>query len=635
MHPGASQPGGSGQAAGTDAFDLIIRNGTVIDGTGAEPIKADVGIAGHHILRIGDLAGQTAKREINATGLYVAPGFINLHSHASPAALATAENMLTQGVTTELLNADGGGRTDLEEQLTQGATSGLAINVGAYIGFNSAWSSVVGDADRRPSAEELVRMRDIITANLDRGAWGVSAGLDYKPAYYATAEEVIEVVKAAQPYRTNFTNHDRLTPDTKYSSRAGVAETIGIGGRAGLLPVVTHMKVQGREQGSATTTLALMRDATNRGNYTAADVYPYLAGQTALGALLVPGWAQDGGREKMLERFKDAKTRGLIVAGVEEAMTARFGGPEGVYLPATKRELVDVMKELNVGAGEAVVRLLETDNQGAILRFGAEADLIKILQHPTSSIACDCGASLSTRPSSHPRNYGTYPRVLGRYVRESKALTWQDAVRKMTLLPAATIGMVDRGAIAIGMVADVTIFDPTTVIDRATYEEPTLFSEGIRYVIVNGIVALSEGKVTGELGGQILRRSKNMPSRPMPPFGQHLVTANGSMTSADDPKPWTVTVDVATRQAARRATGLMRIAKGGDVVLTVRDFGIIQTASGWASFTAVGRTSGGESRPVRVIVEQSDPAREDKAPAIVVAVEGLFEARGRAEVRIR
>ena len=177
------QTGASGQVASNDAFDLIIRHGTVIDGTGAAPFKADVAIAGRHIVRIGDLSGLSSKREINATGLYVAPGFINLHSHASPAALATAENMLTQGVTTELLNPDGGGRTDIAAQLAEAASGGLAVNIGAYIGFNSAWSSVVGDVDRRPSPEDIGHMRDIMTSNLDRGAWGVSAGLDYKPAY--------------------------------------------------------------------------------------------------------------------------------------------------------------------------------------------------------------------------------------------------------------------------------------------------------------------------------------------------------------------------------------------------------------------------------------------------------------------
>lgn len=339
---------------------------------------------------------------------------------------------------------------------------------------------------------------------------GSSAGLDYKPAYYATAEEVIEVVKAATPYRTNFTNHDCLTPETKYSSRAGVAETIGIGARAGLVPMITHFKVLGRELGSAATTLDLMREATSRGNHTAADAYPYLAGQTSLGALLIPGWAQAGGREKMLERFKDPDLRARIIAETEDAMQARFGGPQGVFLPALRQELLEVMTEMNARAGGAVVRWLEAGNQGAILRFGAEEDLIKILQHPSTSIACDCGASLPSR-GSHPRNQGTCPRVLGHYVRVTKALTWQEAVRKMTLLPAATGGLIDRGAIAVGMAADVTVFDPATVIDRATYEDPALASEGIRHVIVNGVVALRDGKPTGERGGRVLRRAKYMP----------------------------------------------------------------------------------------------------------------------------
>jgi N-acyl-D-amino-acid deacylase len=295
------QAGTWGQVRSSDSpFDLIIRNGTVIDGTGAPPFRDDVAITRGRIARIGNLSGAGAVRELDVAGLYVAPGFINLHSHASPAALSTAENMLTQGVTTEILNPDGGGWTDLALQLADAAAQGLAVNIGAYIGFNSAWAAVVGEADRRPTTDDVARMREILATNLEAGAWGVAAGLDYKPAYYATAEELVDVVKAAAPYRTNFTNHDRLTPETKYSSRAGIAETIGIAVRAGLIPVITHMKVQGREQGSATMTLGLMRDATARGNYTAADAYPYLAGQTGLGALLIPGWAQDGGRETML-----------------------------------------------------------------------------------------------------------------------------------------------------------------------------------------------------------------------------------------------------------------------------------------------------------------------------------------------
>lgn len=409
-----------GQPPGT-AYDVVIRGGTVIDGSGAPRYRADVAVSGGSIARVGDLTAARGAVEIDATGRFVTPGFINIHSHATPDGLTTAANMLTQGVTTELLNADGAGPIDIRAQLATAEGRGLALNIAAAIGFNSVWADVVGLADRRPTAAEVERMRAHLTAGLDAGAWGLSAGLDYKPGYYATTEDVIRIVDVARTSRTFFTNHDRVTPESNFSSIAGMAETIAIGARSGLTPVITHMKVQGREQGRAADILKQMRDATDRGTYTAADVYPYLAGQTGLVSLIIPGWAQDGGREAMLTRFADPAQRQRIVREAEEAMTARFGGAAGIYLPATNQELTAVMKTMGVGAGEAVVRLLEQSSPGIIARFGVEADLVAILQHPTSSVACDCGAVPGD--ASHPRYYGSFPRVLGRYVREQKALT--------------------------------------------------------------------------------------------------------------------------------------------------------------------------------------------------------------------
>src|SRR5712692_3288080 len=494
-------------------YDFILRHGTVIDGTGLPRYRADVGIAKGFIARVGDLANDHATAEIDVSGLFVAPGFINIHSHASPDALATAENMLTQGVTTEILNPDGGGAADITRQLGESAKDGLAVNIGAYIGFNSVWAAVMGPADRRATPDDIERMRGMIADGLEHGAWGVSAGLDYKPAYYAQVEEVVRVVEPAGKWRTNFPNHDRLTPESNFSSRAGVAETIAIGEKTRMVPVVTHMKSQGLEQGGAGTLLAMMEAATRRGDYTAADAYPYLAGQTGLGALLIPAWAQDGGRDTMLKRFQDPTLRARIVKETENAMRARFGGADGVYLPATKRQLADIVRDQQISPGEAVVRILEQGNETAILKFGSEADLVKILQHPTTSMACDCGATLNTR--QHPRAWGSFPRVLGRYVREQHVLTWEDAIRKMTALPANTIGMVDRGYLAPGMTADVTVFDPNTIVDHATYEDPAQLSEGVRYVLVNGIVELRDGHVTGDRGGQVVSRTAHMPSRPM------------------------------------------------------------------------------------------------------------------------
>src|SRR4051812_35827493 len=246
-------------------FDVIIRHGTIVDGSGGDRYVGDVAISNGSIARIGDLSREGAAREVDAPGLVVAPGFINIHTHATADGLLTAENMLTQGVTTEIVNADGAGPLDIAGQLERAVGRGLAVNLGAQVGFNSVWAQVIGAADRRATAQDIDRMRALIADGLTSGAWGVSAGLDYKPAYFAQAEEVIKVVEAAKPFRTIFINHDRVTPESGFSSRAGMEETIAIGERAGITPVITHMKVQGHEQGSADQILSKLRDATGRG----------------------------------------------------------------------------------------------------------------------------------------------------------------------------------------------------------------------------------------------------------------------------------------------------------------------------------------------------------------------------------
>lgn len=607
-------------------FDLILRNGTVLDGTGAKRFKADVGIIDGQIAAVGDLSGSTGSVDLNVNGLFVAPGFINLHSHAVPSALPTAENMLTQGVTTEILNPDGGGSTNITEQLSQDSTNGLAVNIGAYIGFNSVWQSVMGTENKRATDDDIARMRALVTDNLKRGAWGVSAGLDYKPAYFALTDEVVKVVSVAGPWRTNFPNHERLTPETGYSSRVGIAETITIGERAGLVPVITHMKVQGHEQGTATSIVALMQQATASGHYTAADVYPYLAGQTGLAALLVPGWAQEGGRDAMLQRFKDPVLRARIIKESEEAMNARFGGAKGVYLPATQQEFADIVRDLDVSPGEALVQILEKSSPSAILRFGAESDLVTLLQNPTASIACDCGASTATR--THPRYYGTFPRVLGHYVRETKALTWEDAVRKMSGLSASTIGMTDRGFVAPGMAADVTVFDSSTVIDHATYESPAQFSDGIRYVIVNGHIALRDGKITGEKGGAVLTRSPHMPSRPMSSAYARSVVDNGVVDNAGSGSKTAIALDMSQGAYGRRATGSFHLEDPATrTVINMTAPGLLQVGDKWAAFTGRAKTSG-EERSINVIIDQADPLAAGHSATITVDAEGGYHFSG-------
>jgi N-acyl-D-aspartate/D-glutamate deacylase len=435
----------------------------------------------------------------------VAPGFVNIHSHAEPGALPTAANMLQMGVTTEVVNADGSGALDIAQQLAQFDANRQAVNVGGMIGFNSVWATVVGSSDRRPTPVEISRMRAMIGKGLADGAWGVSAGLDYKPGYFATADEVVQVVDTARAWKTVFSNHDRLRPETGFSSKLGIAETIDIATRAGLMPVVTHMKVQGRERGAAPAVLASMAAATRAGRPVAADAYPYLAGQTSLAALLIPAWAQDGGVAAFQRRLADPDTRARIVAETDSTLVARFTGVTGVYLPESQQQLTKVVADsAATSPGDAIVRLVAKNAPSAILTFGSEADLVRILQYPATSIACDCGASRNAR--MHPRYWGTYPRVLGHYVRETHALTWADAIRKMTALPAATIGLTDRGRLAKGLWADVVVFDSATVIDHATYEAPTTPSDGIVHVLVNGQLAFRDGAPTGVQAGRALRR---------------------------------------------------------------------------------------------------------------------------------
>ena len=609
------------------AFDIVLRNGTILDGSGGRPYKADVGISSGAITAIGDLRSARAAIDLEVGGLYVAPGFINIHSHASVDGLPRAENMLTQGVTTEILNPDGFGSAHIAAQLARSAASGLALNIGAYIGFNAVWQAVIGVVDRRPTEDELNRMRRLVEVGLEQGAWGVSAGLDYVPARYASTDEIVSVVQVARKWRTNFPNHERLTQESNFSSRIGISETLAIARAAGLMPVITHVKAGRREGGTARDVVAMMTTATSSGLYTAADVYPYLAGQTGLGALLIPGWAQEGGRYEMLKRFEDPALRARIVTETERTLGARFGGAEAIYLPTTRQELVEVMQAQNVSAGEAIVRVLAQANVPAILRFGVESDVVTFLQHPTTSIACDCGAT--TRTLIHPRYYGTFPRVLGRYVREQKVLTWAEAIRKMTALPAATIGMVDRGFLAVGMAADVTVFDPNQIVDRATYENPAQLSEGVRHVIVNGRMALRDGEVTGQPGGRILARTGHMPSRPMSADVSCRVSARTRLSDAPrtSAQEATVELDVSQRASARRATGFFRFRDSkNSLMIEATEFGFVQVAERWATFSGRARSSpSGAELPFKVIVDQADPFQSGAA-TVRVNLEGFADA---------
>ena len=1035
--------------AQTNDFDTIIKNGTILDGSGLERYHADVAIKDGYIAKIGDLSEYTADEEINAEGKFVTPGFIDVHSHAAIAALKEAKSSLTQGVTTEILNPDGGGPTDINERFNL-EDSGLAINIGAYIGFNSVWKQVVGDEDRRATEQEINEMKDLITTAMQEGASGVSAGLFYRPAYFADTDEVIDVVSAAREWRTNFPNHQRNENNEVIEA---TKETIEIGEKSGLVPVITHIKTMGPDNwGKSQEMIRLIDEANERGVYTAADVYPYLRSQTGLTAI-VPPWVEEGGRSEMLKRFADPELRPIIAKEIEEIMYSRVEGPEGVYFPTKRKTLADYMEtgfddtqsrallsflnfdynsqatveidelqvkdtngnvvydydfngnngdewdaskfdelhsypsdalnytisdnagkvqvaerkqgnasaygkvtptmknvknselnmkfrvgdvgknhrirlwidsddfasgssfpkngygiELHLGSdqiilyerensksttlarttagmqadewfeiklgikdnelgvklwptseeepkewtliediskeeviedqkvmvsmtnrdfnsdntfyfdqlkvqsvsgddvyfdynfegndgdawdsekfsdihsypdnpegasfsiqdnigkvqlakrsedfccstygkvttnmkdvknsdvllrfradkldgdqqlriftkadkflsgmalpvngfgvefdlkndqmnlikreesstkeiesvtanlntdwytlrlravdnevsariwkdgekepedwdveyieaereltiGETTMQILETEGSlRTIYSFGHEDDYANFLQHPLIAVASDGGAT--TSDSVHPRRYGSQPRTLGKFVREEGLISWEEAILKMTSLPASMIGLSDRGYIAEGMVADITIFDPDSIIDNATFDDPKQYADGVEHVFVNGQLALTNGELTGVQAGEAVRVEPNMPSRPLNRYEDIQISENRTMEAVENNEESESAIEFELEQGANdvKATGTLKIVdENNSIDLVSEDFGRIQTFDGWQSFTGSGILNDEKLTTFRVTIDENDPTVDDERPVVTIDIVG-------------
>ncbi len=618
---GSTMAGAANAAPASQSYDVIIRNGTVFDGTGTEGRVTDVGIVGDRVVAIGDLSKASGAIVKDATSLFVSPGFISVHDHSAPTSYARPEGILTQGVTTAIANPDGGGELDLVKQLNVP----LGLNYGGYIGFNSVWGNVVGYDNRRATPDEIERMKALVLKGLEDGAFGLSSGLDYKPSFWATADEVIAVGKVASGWRTNFTNHERVFPGNGYSSMAGMRETLEIGEKAGMMPVITHMKLQGRDNGKTVEALALATDAKKQGYDVGMDAYPYTYGSTSLEQLTIPSWAQEGGRDAMLARFKDPALRAKIIADTNEQVEVRWMGPKGVYIVDIEKRLpVEMAARGNISAGEAIVQLLEEGNRRVLLSFGTEEDQAALLKDPLQVVSCDCGAN--TSKVGHPRNWGSFPRFLGRYVREQKLVSWGEAVRKMTALPAAMVGLSERGYLLPGMVADITLFDPKTVIDQSTVEAPTLPSIGIASVIVNGKFALDAGKMTDGTFGARLVRSRHEPSRPMNFDIARSVSAKGAVGGA------TVAINLAQAANAAAPTGKVSVKglPGGTLSFTPS---ILQTTKGWASVTGTGKRGSGKTEAITLQFEQADPFGDGKPTLTVLAdgkpiLEGALPAGG-------
>ena len=508
-------------------LDMVIRGGRVLDGTGNPWFLADVGIKGDAIAAVAPHLDTTGARVIDAQGMVVSPGFIDVHSHSEPReggqdaiGNSAAENNIRQGVTTVFASPDGGGPVQVGDYLTKVAAARPVINVGAFIGHGSVRGAVVGQADRPATTAEMVRMKDLVRTGMREGAFGLSTGLFYVPGSYAPLQEVIDLAAVAGEFGGFHQSHMR---DEAGKVMDSVRDTIAIGEQGHLPTQVTHHKIIGKAYwGRSVDTLRLIDEARARGVDATIDQYPYTASSTSIQGGLLPPWVQEGGREKMLERLRDEsslrRTLNTIASSIENE---RGGGdPANIVLAACPydpslagKSLAQVLRDRKRPAtpdqaADLVIEIVQKGGCSAVYHAISEDDLVRIMKHPATMIASDAAPGIPTfgKDVPHPRAYGTFARVLGVYVREKHVLTLEDAVRKMTSFPAQRMGLEDRGLLRPSLKADVVVFNPATIIDKATFEKPHQYAEGVSTVIVNGRVTLSDGRGTGERAGRALRR---------------------------------------------------------------------------------------------------------------------------------
>lgn len=506
----------------TPTYDLLIAGGTVIDGTGAARYRADVALNGDRIALVSRsaLSPSTARRTIAATGLIVAPGFIDLHAHIDPLLrMPDAESHVRQGVTTALGGPDGGGPWPFAAYLDSAESLGLGMNVAFLVGHNTIRRNVMQLADRDPTPAELDQMRTMVAQGMHEGAFGLSTGLRYLPGTFSRTDEVVALSKVAADSGGIYTSHLR---EEGLGVIEGVAEAIEIGRRTGMTVVLTHHKVVGKPMwGKSVRTLAMVDSARNAGIDVRIDQYPYTATSTGI-SVLVPTWALAGGDTAFERRLADSVLRDSMSRGIADLLLTDRGGGDlarvqfaGVSWQRSLegRTLEDWAVERGLPptpqtGAQLVIEAVQRGGASAIYHVLDEPDVERIMRHPQTMIASDGRLSRPGSGHPHPRAYGTFPRVLGRYVRERNLLTLENAIHKMTGMPAATLRLADLGAVRAGARADITIFDADSIIDRATFQEPHQYPAGISYVIVNGTVAVDNGHFTAARPGRVLRRGR-------------------------------------------------------------------------------------------------------------------------------
>jgi N-acyl-D-amino-acid deacylase len=499
------------------AFDLILSGGRVVDGSGNPWYRADIGINGGRIAAVGDLRAAQAKQRVDASGLVVAPGFIDIHSHTvrNLAENPNLENIVRQGVTFALDGQDGGSPIPLRPLMDKVAGSKPVVNFGWFAGHGSIRTTAMGLVNRKASPEELQRMRDLARSAMLDGAFGLSTGLFYVPGNYASTDEVIEIAKVVGELGGMHISHMR---DEAAGILDSVRETIRIGEEGNLPTQVTHHKIIGAASwGKSAETLRLIEDARARGVDVSVDQYPYTASHTGSAAMF-PQWSLEGGRKSLLERMEAPETRARIKAEVIRRIREDRGGgdPKNVQFnrcdfdaSLNGRTLADATASRGLpvtieNAAEVALDIQQKGGCSAIYHAISEADVERILKYPGTMVASDGDAPAFGAGSPHPRSYGTFPRVFARYVREKRLLTLEDAVRRMTSLPATRLKVGDRGLLRPGMFADVVVFDPERITDRSEYAKPHQYAEGVRDVLVNGEFVLRDGKMTGARPGRVV-----------------------------------------------------------------------------------------------------------------------------------
>ena len=511
-----------GGGASAADFDTIIRNGRVVDGTGSPAFFADVAITGGHIVAVGHITN-SAKRELDAHGLIVAPGFIDLHTHADEVAdHPLAENFLRMGVTTVVVGNCGSSTLNVKKFFREIEDKHVSLNVATLIGHNSVREEAMGGSfDREPTEKELSRMRELVERAMEDGAQGLSTGLIYLPGTFAKTDEILELARVAAKHGGRYATHMRNEGSHIIDA---LNETMRIGREAGLPVHVSHVKLAGeRSWGQADKVLAFFEETRRSGLDVTWDQYAYTASSTSLGQL-IPDSARDGGNKKFIERLADEKQKAEIVEAMKDKMRER-GATNYAYAVIASYKHNPKLNGKNIMEAAKILRgsdtmedqietILEIQKNGGgsgVFHGMCEPDLQTFMRHPFTAVACDSGIREFGKEVPHPRGYGNNARVLGRYVRDLGVLRLEDAVRKMTSLPANDFHFEGRGLVRSGSWADIVVFDPATVRDNATYDDPHHYATGFAFVLVNGDVVVEQDKHTGARPGQALRHESSAP----------------------------------------------------------------------------------------------------------------------------